>query len=167
MTARKIVIISLIAILMFIPGVFPSFQIGVIPITLQTMVMMITALLFGKQAVYGMLLYLGLGLIFPVYSGFASGAVALFQSPTSGFLLAFPVAALVIGKLYRQTFISAIISSFIGGIVITYIIGIAYAYLVIGLDLKGFALMMVPFIFIDIVKVVLASALASRLKGVV
>ena len=72
--------------------------IGGVPITLQTLVLCLSAGLLGaKRATFSVLAYLLLGIIgVPVFAGF-TGGVAKLLSPTGGYILGFLAAAPVIG----------------------------------------------------------------------
>ena len=71
-----------------------------VPLTLQTMVVLLAGAFLGKRNGFlSMSLYLGLGAVgLPVFAGASFGFPALL-GPTGGYLLAFPVAAFVIGYL--------------------------------------------------------------------
>jgi biotin transport system substrate-specific component len=70
-----------------------------VPITGQTFAILAWPLLFGRAAGLGAVLaYLALGAMgAPVFAGFES--IAALWGPTSGYLLAFPVAAYLLGTL--------------------------------------------------------------------
>src|SRR5208282_6858670 len=72
-----------------------------VPLTLQTFGVLLIAVLFGARAsVLAALLYLVEGAAgLPVFQPFGAPAAARFFGPTAGFLLAFPVAAFVAGRL--------------------------------------------------------------------
>ncbi|HEX8386127.1 MAG TPA: biotin transporter BioY [Rubricoccaceae bacterium] len=70
-----------------------------VPLTLQTVAVYGTGLVLGRRnGALAMGLYLLLGLVLPVYSGGDSGAAHLFGA-TGGYLLAFPLVALVAGAV--------------------------------------------------------------------
>ncbi|MBV1906503.1 MAG: biotin transporter BioY [Pseudomonadales bacterium] len=73
---------------------------GLIPITLQSLLILLTGIILGPK--FGALVifaYLGLGAIgLPVFSGGSSGIEKLW-GPSAGFLLSFPFAAGLAGKL--------------------------------------------------------------------
>ncbi len=71
-----------------------------VPYTLQTMFVLLSGALLGRRnGAISQLLYLTAGLIgIPVFSGFGFGLARLL-GPTGGYLLAFPVAAFVVGYL--------------------------------------------------------------------
>ncbi|MBV9483207.1 MAG: biotin transporter BioY [Acidobacteria bacterium] len=68
-----------------------------VPLTLQNFgVLMVGLMLGGKRGFAALLLYLAEGASeLPVFTPFAPGAIAQLVGPTGGFLLAYPVVALV------------------------------------------------------------------------
>ena len=76
---------------------------GDVPLTLQSLLLLLPGLLFGPRMGFSVALgYLMMGAFgLPVFSGGASGWVALI-GPTGGFLLSFPAAAWFTGFLYDQ-----------------------------------------------------------------
>jgi biotin transport system substrate-specific component len=89
---------ALIAALAILPGI-PVGPLGV-PITLQTLGVMLAGIVLGPgRGAAAVLLYLAAGLIgLPVFSGF-NGGFGVLAGPSAGYLLAFPLAALVAGLL--------------------------------------------------------------------
>ncbi|WP_394251739.1 biotin transporter BioY [Arthrobacter pityocampae] len=89
---------ALIAALAILPGI-PVGPLGV-PITLQTLGVMLAGIVLGPaRGTAAVLLYLVVGLIgLPVFSGF-SGGFGVLAGPSAGYLVAFPLAALVAGLL--------------------------------------------------------------------
>jgi biotin transport system substrate-specific component len=72
-----------------------------VPLTLQTFGVLFIAVLFGARAsALAALLYLVEGAAgLPVFQPFGAPAAARFFGPTAGYLLAFPVAAFIAGRL--------------------------------------------------------------------
>lgn len=72
-----------------------------VPVTLQTLVIALTAFLLGaKYAPAAVICYIFIGAAgLPVFSGFSAGAGVLF-SPTGGFIFAFPVFALILSLVF-------------------------------------------------------------------
>jgi biotin transport system substrate-specific component len=78
---------------------FPN---GEIPITLQSVFVLLSGLMAGANVgITSQLLYLGLGVFMPVYAGDRSG-INILSDATAGYLLAFPVAAFVAGIVGYQ-----------------------------------------------------------------
>ena len=74
-----------------------------VPFTLQTMVVLLAGAFLGsRNGALSQILYLTSGAVgFPVFAGGAFGLLRL-VGPTGGYLLAFPVAAAVVGYLLRE-----------------------------------------------------------------
>lgn len=91
---------ALIAVLAFAPPI-PVGSFGV-PITLQTLGVAITGLVLGPwRGAAAVGLYLGLGLLgLPIFAGFVGGFGVL-AGPSAGYLLAWPLTALVTGFIAR------------------------------------------------------------------
>ena len=90
---------GLVAALSLLPGI--PLAAGV-PITLQTLAVILTGMILGPgrgAAAVGLYLVAGLAGL-PVFSGFRSG-LGVLAGPSAGYLLSFPLAALVAGLLVR------------------------------------------------------------------
>ena len=106
-----------------------SLAIGPIPVTMQTLAVILTGLLLGpKKGWLAPTLYLLMGLTgLPVFSG--GGGVGYLIKPTFGFLLGFIPAAYFAGVLYyrkwfKRDAVNVIIGSFMGMVIIYLLIGI-------------------------------------------
>lgn len=133
-----------------------SIPVGPVPITLQTLGVLLLGITLGsKEAFFSVLLYLGeatLGL--PVLAGWHANPL-WFASPRSGFLFGFLISAILAGQA-KDTWVSAITwlslavlaTLTIGTSVLAFFIGVKQAFIV------GFA----PFIIGETLKVGLAAA---------
>ncbi len=73
-----------------------------VPLTLQTLAVYGSGLVLGRRnGALAMGLYLLLGLVLPVYAGGAAGAAHLLGA-SGGYLVAFPLVALVVGALTER-----------------------------------------------------------------
>lgn len=137
-----------------------------VPVTLQVAAVFLAGYLLEPfNAFITMLLYLLLGAVgLPVFS--QGGGLAYLAGPTGGFLLSFPVAALVISLLTRR--VGALASGIIG-LILIYLGGTLHLAQVLD---KGFTaaflVAVVPFIPADIIKLVFAAGvyrlISSRLS---
>lgn len=107
-----------------------SLAIGPIPVTMQTLAVILSGLLLGpRRGWLAPTLYLLMGLIgFPVFSG--GGGIGYLIKPTFGFLLGFIPAAYAAGFLYhrkwfKRDFVNVLIASLVG-IAIIYLFGFGY-----------------------------------------
>jgi biotin transport system substrate-specific component len=74
-----------------------------VPFTLQTLAVYGSGLYLGwRGGLLAQLLYLALGLFFPVYAGDSFGPSYLFGAVTAGYLLAYPLAAALVGLLSKR-----------------------------------------------------------------
>jgi biotin transport system substrate-specific component len=95
-----------------------------IPFTLQTMMVVLAGAFLGaREGFYSQLIYLGLGSIgLPVFAQVPDSAVGFARliGPTGGYLLAFPLAAYVVGYLIekRKSYLNVVFSMFLGEVII-------------------------------------------------
>jgi len=133
-----------------------------VPVTLQDLAVLTVGGLLGPAAgVAALITYLGLGIAgLPVFAGGGS-SMAWLLGPTGGYLLAFPVAALVMGTVARRGgFARALLGAALGMLVI-HAGGVAQLAILTG-DLGGaFRLGSLPFLPMGAVKVALSAALVT------
>lgn len=131
-----------------------------VPMTLQPLAVLVVGGLLGAAGgVAALVTYLALGIAgLPVFAGGASGVVHLF-GPTGGYLLAFPVAAGVVGAVARgrQGILRALAACALGMAVI-HAGGVAQLALLGGDPAAAFRMGFVPFFTGDLLKVGLAAA---------
>ena len=99
-----------------------------VPFTLQTMLVLLSGAFLGsKNGAYSQLVYLTAGIAgLPVFAGFGFGLPVLF-GPTGGYLLAFPIAAYIVGAIVESNIskLSVVLSMVLGTVTILFI-GAAY-----------------------------------------
>ncbi len=150
-------------------GLVPAFQPpGLpVPITLQSMGVMLAGAILGARKGFGsvvlFLVLVAIGL--PLLAG-GRGGLAVFTTPSVGFLLAFPFAAFVIGWLTERkgapySIPLGIVFNLAGGVVFLYAFGILGIMLVGGLSLPAAVAATAVFIPGDIIKAVLAALIAK------
>lgn len=175
MDLRKIIIIAIFASLI-VASSYIAFPIGPIPITLQSMFVLLAGLLGGQAiALASIATYLVLGAIgLPVFYG-GVGGFAHFISPTGGFLISWIVAAPIVGLIVDRSFkkeelketttkkqLLAIILASVVGTVIFYLIGVPYLKLILDISwAQAIAIGLIPFIAGDLIKLVSAVLLAN------
>jgi biotin transport system substrate-specific component len=173
---RNIVLISL-TVALTTAGAYLRIPVGPVPISLQTLFVLLSGALLGPWlGAAAMISYITLGLIgLPLFTG--GGGPQYILSPTFGFLLSFPVSAMVVGLLLN--FPPDDGSRSMGWKLLTMTIGTGVVYLVgvpwLGLNLlliQGkkvgfkalFMMGMVPFLPGDILKILLASWLIGPVE---
>ena len=143
-----------------------------VPITLQTMGVVLISGLFGaKRGTLSPLLYILIGAIgVPVFSGFKSGFGVLLGS-TGGYIIGFIFTALIVGIVSDKTNkLWALILSMVVGILVCYAFGTAWFAVVYAKTNEPASLAtilgwcVIPFLIPDAVKIALAAVLTNRLK---
>lgn len=137
-STRDLAILPIFSVLTAV-GAFIRIPIGIVPVSLQTVFVVLSALLLGKKAFYSQLIYVLLGLMgLPVFTG--GGGIGYILTPTFGYLLGFMAAAYLMGilkeklteiKFYKLALISII------GLAVIYGFGVSYLYLLKNLLLPG------------------------------
>lgn len=144
-----------------------------VPMTMQTFAITLSAVVLGpKLSAYASLVYILLGAIgVPVLAGF-SGGIAKFVGPTGGFLISFPLMALIIGLgvIYRKAFKGAYVVALIAGTLVNYVVGVVmFCILTSSPVMAGISACVLPFIPTAVIKAILASvigfAIRKRLVG--
>ena len=145
-----------------------SNPLGPVPVSLATLVILLTAYILGmKRAVIAVILYLLIGLAgVPVFSGF-SGGIAKLIGPTGGYLIGYIpmvlIAGLIIDRYYRNYLIS--ITGMAAATAVLYAIGTAWlAYSASMTPAAALAAGVIPFIPLDLVKIVIAAVLGPVLR---
>ena len=94
-----------------------------VPITLQTLMVLLSGTILGAElGGLAMIIYLLLGAIgLPVFAGGSSGFGALL-GPTGGYLLSYPIAAFVIGKMIQMKKLSVYLKYFSFVIILAFIV---------------------------------------------
>jgi len=149
-----------------------------VPFTLQVFgVLMAGAVLGARRGLTSQLLYLLLGVVgLPVFAGFTGGPAVL-VGPTAGYLWSFPLAAWLAGLAADRTgrrergrvVLYTLYAGMLAGIAVIYICG------VIGLSVTGVApnlrtavrIGILPFLWFDLFKALVAGFVAVRLYGIV
>lgn len=123
--ATSLALVAVFAALCAVFSLMPAIPVGGVgvPITLQTLAVMLCGLVLGpKRGPLAVLLWLILGFAgLPIFSG-GAGGLGVFAKPSIGYLLSFPLAALAAGLVSRATasrrprwlwlFLSALCGSF-------------------------------------------------------
>jgi biotin transport system substrate-specific component len=135
-----------------------------VPITLQTLAVMLTAATLGsRRGALAMLLYLAEGASgLPVFAA-GGGWAYLVAAPTAGYLWSYPIAAFVVGWLCERGLDRSFLTAFFAmlpGTIIIYALGVSWLALLLHIGLyKAFVLGMLPFIPGDLIKMVFAALL--------
>lgn len=140
-----------------------------VPITFQILsVCMAGAILGSKLGGLSILIYDLIGIIgIPVFSGF-EGGFSIVVGPKGGYIIAFPIAAFLIGYIVEHSSVNKKFTSFIAmliGLALIYIIGMVQLAIVTKMGLlKAFYAGVMPFIPLDLVKIVVAAIITEPIK---
>lgn len=177
MSAKRIVLISLMAVLMCVCSwiTIPS----VVPFTMQTFAIFCALILLGgRDGLIAILLYVVLGLIgVPVFSGFRGG-VGHVLGPTGGYIIGFIATGLIYilfelftKKLNGKKKIVFILLSLGIGLISCYLIGTIWFYVVTKGERYSFfqilLLCVIPYIIPDLIKLALALIICIKLKKII
>ena len=141
---------------------------SVVPMTLQPMVVLLAGVVLGPMAgAASMATYVALGAAgAPVFAAGHAGLPWL-VGPTGGYLMAFPLAALVVGwSVGGSANVVRLLGGLLAGLAVIYLGGVAQLAVLTGQDVSGLlAVGVLPFVGGDIVKVALALVLARAFRS--
>lgn len=170
LTTGDFVRIALFAAIIAAMGILPPLNfpfLGGVPVSVQTLGVMLTGVLIGARlgvlAVLLLVFVVALGA--PVLSG-GRGGLAVFFGPTVGFFLGWIPSVAVTGWLYRMlpinsVYARAVTASVIGGIVVLYLFGIPAMAWRVGLSFTQAALASLVFVPGDILKAIAVGFVAE------
>ncbi len=134
-----------------------------VPMTMQTFVVLGLGMIYGwKLGASTVILYLALGAFgLPVFAGTPEKGLGLayMAGPTGGYLLGFALAAAATGYLAEKGWDRKMVSTFLAmlvGNIIIYVPGLIWLGQVVGWDKPILAWGLTPFLFGDLLKIVLA-----------
>ncbi len=167
MNPREITFAALFASLTAV-GAQISVPIGPVPFTFQVFFVLLSGLLLGARLGFlSQLTYVLVGALgFPVFAEF-SGGFAHIYGPTGGYLLAFPIAALLAGYATEKG------GESVGGMTVGVLLGLAVIYILGWLRLgfylggnfgKALEVGVLPFLPLDLLKGALAVGIARPVR---
>lgn len=128
-----------------------------VPISLQTLAVYGSGLFLGwRNGFLAQALYLFMGLFLPVFAGEGFGVEYLSGAVSAGYLLAYPLAALIVGLLSKRwNTLAGSTISMIGGSLIIFAIGVTWLHYAAGHEtwLRSLQSGWFSFIPIDIAKI--------------
>jgi biotin transport system substrate-specific component len=156
-------------------GAFVRVPLPMVPFTMQVMIVLMSGLVLGpKYGPLSQVIYLLLGLAgLPVFSG--GGGLGYVFSPTFGYLLSYPFASWMSGRLRPSGAASPLgfVLASAGGLAVIYILGVSV--LMVNLNLvagkqvdlaQAVKIGVLPFILPDTLKVAGAALLAAKVAPV-
>lgn len=167
MTARDLARIAVFAALTAGLGLLGSFTVvGVVPITLQTLGVMLAGAVLGpwRGSASMALLILGVALGLPLLAG-GRGGLGVFVTPTAGYLIGWLIAPIIIGLIVgkRPTWWRVALGSVLGGIFVIYLFGIPVQAWFTQLTIGETIITSLVFLPGDLVKVVIATIVTMGL----
>jgi biotin transport system substrate-specific component len=144
----------------------PLMPLTPVPLTVQNMGVLLVGLLLGSRRGFAaMVLYLMEGMVgLPVFNPTGPGGVAQLFGATGGFLLAYPFVAFLAGFVFergRKSFGRAALAGFLAEILL-FVGGLSWLFVVTHSLAKAAYLGLYWFIAAEVIKVMLAAAIASR-----
>lgn len=141
---------------------------GGVPITGQTLGVMLAGLVLGPRvAPWSIALVLALAAVgLPVLAG-GRGGLGVFVGPTVGYLIGWIAGVVVIGLLMRTgrfTWWRCAVAALVGGVLVVYAFGVPVQALVTGVPLDLTALSSLAFLPGDLIKVTAATLIVVTLR---
>lgn len=141
---------------------------GGVPITAQTLGVMLAGLVLGPRvAPLSILVVLALAALgLPVLAG-GRGGIGVFVGPTAGYMLGWIAGVVVIGLVLRTgrpAWWRVALSALVGGVLVVYAFGIPVQALVTGVPLDLTALSALAFLPGDLIKVAAATLIVVALR---
>jgi len=156
--------VALIAVFSWIsiPIPLPFFP---VPVTLQTLAVLLAAAVMKRQAIIPVLLYLMIGALgLPVFHNGMAGLGVIF-GPTGGFLIGFIPAVLAAGIAYEYASREIRITGIVLATACIYLFGIAWLIFSTGMSASAALVAgMIPFLPGDLIKGVAVYLIAARLE---
>jgi biotin transport system substrate-specific component len=168
---RDLAYVALFAAITAVLGLVPAVSVGAVPITAQTLgVMLAGAVLGAKRGFLSQLLFLVLVAVGLPLLASGHGGLSVFVGPSAGYLYSWPLGALVTGLITEVTWRRfnlawALLATVVGGILVVYAIGIPFVpvfsdSVTLGQSFTG------SFLFLpgDALKAVVASLVAVQVR---
>jgi biotin transport system substrate-specific component len=136
-----------------------------VPVTLQVPAVLIVGGLLGPRlGALSMGVYLAFGAAgLPVFAPTGVPGFARLLGPTGGYLLAYPLAAALVGTLVRRRNTWPVVAvAMVGGLAVIHAGGIAQLAILSGDVRTAVALGSVPFLLLDVVKLLFAGLIVRR-----
>lgn len=168
LTSRDLALVAVFVGIMAALGLVPAlYPFGVaVPITAQSLgVMLAGAVLGARRGALSMVVFIALVAVgLPLLAG-GVGGLGVFFTPRVGFLLGFPVAAYVVGKLTESggpsyTLPRGVVANAVGGVAVLYAFGLAGIMAVGQVGIDAAATPLLVYLPGDAVKVAVAAVVA-------
>lgn len=171
MKTKDLAYIALFAAVTAVLGLVPAIAVGPVPITAQTLgVMLAGSVLGARRGFLSQLLFLVLVAIGLPLLASGAGGLGVFAGPTAGYLISWPIAAFVVGWLTerfwsRYNLAWGVLANVVGGIAVIYAIGVPVLAVVANLSPTAAIVSgALPFLIGDGIKAVIAAAIAVQVR---
>jgi len=138
------------------------------PFTMQVLAVYLSGIILGcKKGFISQLIYVALGAIgAPVFANFKGGIQAI-VGPTGGFIIAFPLMALIIGYFSQESENKFKLAfGLILSLILCYTMGTVQLSIVTGMSIsKAVKVAVVPFVAFDLIKIAIAYIIGFRVKN--
>ena len=144
-------------------GSWISVPFGNVPVTLQTLFILLAGVVLHRYGAIPVLLYIILGVLgLPLFHNGTAG-LGVLLGPTGGFLVGFVFAALAVGIAYESASAAVRISGLLAGTVIIYTFGVAWLMFSLGMGfIPAIVTGVLPFIVFDLIKAGAAYLFGTR-----
>jgi len=174
MKTKEMVFAALFAALIAVLGMIPPIPLGFIPvpITLQTLGVMLTATFLGKKTgTISLILFIVLVAIgLPLLSG-GRGGLSVFVGPTAGYFLSWPIAAFCIGYMTEKLWTKLklwklIVINVVFGVLLISLIGAPVMALITNTPIWTGLLGATAFLPGDTIKAIIAAVIVLQIKAI-
>lgn len=138
-----------------------------VPVTLQVLAVLLAGLTLGaRDGFLSQLTYLGgIAVGLPIAANYVGG-LAAFNTPSTGYLISFPLAAAVVGMLAVRDQLPLRFGAALVGIAVIYLCGALWLKSYLNLSWAAtWTAGVAPFIVIDLAKAILAATAGEGLHG--
>jgi biotin transport system substrate-specific component len=147
----------------------PLLPLTPVPLTVQNMAVLLVGMMLGSRGGFAALaLYLAEGVVgLPVFNPTGPGGIAQLLGPTGGFLMVYPFVAFLSGYIFERgtrSFMRAAVAGFLAEILL-FVGGLTWLYVFTHSLAKAAYLGLYWFLAAEVIKVMLAAAIANRWRG--
>ena len=146
-------------------GGWISIPIGNVPVTLQTLFVLLAGVVMHRYGAIPVALYVILGVLgLPLFHNGTTG-IGILLGPTGGFLIGFVFAALVVGIAYETQSRAIHITGLLAGTAVIYTFGVAWLMFSLGITfMTALVTGVLPFIIFDLIKAAAAYIIGTKIK---
>lgn len=162
--------IAMFAAIIAVLGLLPKFDLPFVPITAQTLGVMLAGIVLGaRNGALAVLLFLFVVALGAPFLAGGRGGLGVFFAPSTGYLIGFVPGAFVTGWVFARlgrlpVFAGALIGALVGGVLVIHACGVPVLAWKAGLTLSQALLADLVFIPGDLVKAVAAAAIAALVE---